>query len=56
MKFREAFKFSLDLFLLEKAVFAVERFALERPGEAKPAPGKGTETSERALSTRRLTL
>ena len=34
MRFRDALKFSLELFLPERAVHAVERFALERPGEA----------------------
>jgi hypothetical protein len=34
MRFRDALKFSLELFLPEKAALAVERFALERPGEA----------------------
>jgi hypothetical protein len=37
MKFRDALKFSLELFLPEKAVLAVERFALERPDKADPA-------------------
>jgi hypothetical protein len=37
MRFRDALKFSLDLFLPEKAALAVERLALERSGEGKPA-------------------
>lgn len=36
MRFRDALKFSLELFLPERAALAVERFALERPGEANP--------------------
>lgn len=36
MRFRDALKFSLELFLPERAVLAVERFALERPGETSP--------------------
>jgi hypothetical protein len=34
MRFRDALRFSLELFLPEKAVLAVERLAHERPGEA----------------------
>lgn len=40
MKFRDALKFSLELFLPEKAVLAVERFALERPNKADPGSRK----------------
>jgi hypothetical protein len=36
MRLRDAIKFSLELFLPEKAVLAVERLALERRGEADP--------------------
>ena len=36
MRFRDALRFLLELFLPEKAVLAVERFAIERPGEANP--------------------
>ena len=36
MRFRDALGFLLELFLPEKAVLAVERFAIERPGEANP--------------------
>lgn len=47
MKFRDALKFSLDLFLPEKTVLAVERLMLDHHGEANctlrepPAPEIG---------------
>jgi hypothetical protein len=36
MRFHDALRFSLELFLPEKAVLAVERLAHERPAEAAP--------------------
>jgi hypothetical protein len=36
MRFRDVLKFSVELFLPEKAVLAVERLARERPAEAAP--------------------
>jgi hypothetical protein len=36
MRFRDALNFSLELFLPERAVLAVEHFGRERPGETSP--------------------
>jgi hypothetical protein len=45
MRLRDAIKFSLELFLPEKAVLAVERLALERPTKANPTlPQRSTST------------
>jgi hypothetical protein len=45
MRLRDAIKFSLELFLPEKAVLAVERLALERPAKANPTlPQRSTPT------------
>jgi hypothetical protein len=38
MRFRDALRFSLELFLPEKVVLAVERLAHERPAEDTPTP------------------
>lgn len=46
MRFRDALKFSLELFLPEKAVLAAERLALERTAEAD-----GPASRERSAST-----
>jgi len=36
MRFRDALKFSLQLFLPERAALAIERFAIERTGQGDP--------------------
>jgi hypothetical protein len=59
MRFRDALRFSLELFLPEKAVLAVERLAHERLGEAAPTlPERSTptigETSRSNINARRI--
>jgi hypothetical protein len=59
MRFRDALRFSLELFLPEKAVLAVERLAHERAGEAAPTlPERSTptigETSRSNINARRI--
>jgi len=51
MRFRDALRFSLELVLSERAVVAVERFALDRPAEVEPRLGEPWERSESTISS-----
>jgi hypothetical protein len=45
MRFRDTLKFSLELFLPERAALAFERFAFDRPAEVEPHQSASTISS-----------